>query len=242
MDGLPDADAAPLAAAPPQKRDEWSESGILRLLEAYEAKWLLRNRAKLKWSDWVDIAREVSVHCADDAAAAGKPPGHGGGSSAKTPNQCKNKVESMKKRYRAETAAVARASPAAAGLSWRFFARMDGLLKGPPVGPDQVQQQPKLTNGRIDLQAPAKPEAEEEADFAAQLQDAVPGAFTDLMKWTRMAPSRIKRRRLITACRRRAGLLIAMPTSVLRGVRWRTRTWRTRSGTGPRRERAQTSI
>ena len=31
----------------------------------------------------------------------------------------KNKVESMKKRYRAETAAVARASPAAAGLSWR---------------------------------------------------------------------------------------------------------------------------
>ncbi|KAL5678367.1 hypothetical protein ACJX0J_014498, partial [Zea mays] len=129
----------------------------------------------------------------------------------------KNKVESMKKRYRAETAAVARASPAAAGLSWRFFARMDGLLKGPPVGPDQVQQQPKLTNGRIDLQAPAKPEAEEEADFAAQLQDAVPGAFTDLMKWTRMAPSRIKRRRLITACRRRAGLLIAMPTSVLRG-------------------------
>lgn len=181
MDGLPDADAAPVAAAPAQKRDEWSESGILRLLEAYEAKWLLRNRAKLKWSDWVDIAREVSVHCADDAAAAGKPPGPGGGSSAKTPNQCKNKVESMKKRYRAESAAVARAGPAAAGPSWRFFARMDGLLKGPPVGPDQVQQQPGLTNSRIDLRAPAKPEAEAEADFAAQLRDAVPGAFTDLM-------------------------------------------------------------
>lgn len=177
MDGLPDADAAPLAAAPPQKRDEWSESGIVRLLEAYEAKWLLRNRAKLKWSDWVDIAREVSAHCADDAAAAGKPPG--GGNSAKTPNQCKNKIESMKKRYRAESAAVARAGPAAAGPSWRFFARMDGLLKGPAVCSGQMQLA-ELGNS-IDLRAPAKGEAEVEADFAAQLQDAGPGAFSDLM-------------------------------------------------------------
>ncbi|KAF8700700.1 hypothetical protein HU200_034050 [Digitaria exilis] len=177
--GLPDADAAPLAAAPPQKRDEWTESGIVRLLEAYEAKWLLRNRAKLKWSDWVDIAREVSAHCADDAAAAGKPPAGGGGNSAKTPNQCKNKIESMKKRYRAESAAVARAGPAAAGPSWRFFARMDGLLKGPAVCSGQVQLA-ELGNS-IDLRAPAKGEAEVEADFAAQLQDAGPGALSDLM-------------------------------------------------------------
>ncbi|KAJ1290796.1 hypothetical protein BS78_02G270600 [Paspalum vaginatum] len=178
MDGLPDADAAPLAAAPPQKRDEWSESGIVRLLEAYEAKWLLRNRAKLKWSDWVDIAREVSAHCADDAAAAGKPPG--GGNSAKTPNQCKNKIESMKKRYRAESAAVARAGPAAAGPSWRFFARMDGLLKGPTAACSGQVQQAELASS-IDLGAPAKPEAEVEADFATQLRDVVPGAFSDLM-------------------------------------------------------------
>ncbi|KAF8759281.1 hypothetical protein HU200_010318 [Digitaria exilis] len=179
--GLPDADAAPLAAAaPPQKRDEWTESGIVRLLEAYEAKWLLRNRAKLKWSDWVDIAREVSAHCADDAASAGKPPpAGGGGNSAKTPNQCKNKIESMKKRYRAESAAVARAGPAAAGPSWRFFARMDGLLKGPAVCSGQVQLA-ELGNS-IDLRAPPKGEAEVEADFAAQLQDAGPGAFSDLM-------------------------------------------------------------
>ncbi|CAL5062913.1 unnamed protein product [Urochloa decumbens] len=195
MDGLaPDADAAPLsaAAAPPQKRDEWTEAGIVRLLEAYEAKWLLRNRAKLKWTDWVDIAREVSAHCAADAAAAGKPnnaPAPGGGStnssSAKTPNQCKNKIESMKKRYRAESAAVARAGPAAAGPSWRFFARMDGLLKGPAaVCAGQVLQQAELGLGSsIDLRAPAKAEAEVvEAEFAAQLPDAGPaGAFSDLM-------------------------------------------------------------
>ncbi|KAK3132688.1 hypothetical protein QOZ80_6AG0526340 [Eleusine coracana subsp. coracana] len=155
MDALPDADAAPpAAAAPPQKRDEWSESGIVRLLEAYEAKWLLRNRAKLKWTDWVDIAREV----------------------------CKNKIESMKKRYRAESAAVARAGPAAAGPSWRFFARMDGLLKG-PAGCSGQAQQVELTSNCIDLRAPAKAaEAEVEAEFAAQLAEAGPGAaFSDLM-------------------------------------------------------------
>jgi hypothetical protein len=175
MDGglAPAADVPP--PPPPQKRDEWNEGGIARLLEAYEAKWLLRNRAKLKWTDWVDIALDVSAHCADDAAA-GKP------NSAKTPNQCKNKVESMKKRYRAESAAAARAGTgaAAAGPSWRFFARMDGLLKGPPGCSGQPQQ---VELGGIDLRAPAKAEVQAEADFAAQLPlpDAGPGTFAHLM-------------------------------------------------------------
>uniref|UniRef100_A0A0E0M4G7 Myb/SANT-like DNA-binding domain-containing protein n=1 Tax=Oryza punctata TaxID=4537 RepID=A0A0E0M4G7_ORYPU len=185
MDVLPDAaDAAPLAAAaPPQKRDEWSESGIVRLLEAYEAKWLLRNRAKLKWSDWVDIAHEVSAHCATENAAAAAATGKPGSNTAKTPNQCKNKIESMKKRYRAESAAAARAGPAAAGggPSWRFFARMDGLLKG-PAGAGQPQAE--LSNS-IDLRAPpppaAKVEIDVDADFVNQLADAGTGALSELV-------------------------------------------------------------
>ncbi|KHN37684.1 hypothetical protein glysoja_007387 [Glycine soja] len=42
------------------KRDEWSEGAVSTLLEAYEAKWVLRNRAKLKGHDWEDVARHVS--------------------------------------------------------------------------------------------------------------------------------------------------------------------------------------
>lgn len=187
MDGLTDADVAPLAAAAApqqqqQKRDEWSESGISRLLEAYEAKWLLRNRAKLKWSDWVDIANDVSAHCSSESAAAGKP----GGSSAKTPNQCKNKVESMKKRYRAESAAAARSGPGAAanaaGPSWRFFGRMDGLLKGPGAG-SSGQVQAELSNG-VDLRVPpakAEPEVEVEGGLLRQLPDAGPSALSELV-------------------------------------------------------------
>ncbi|XP_047049185.1 trihelix transcription factor ASIL2-like [Lolium rigidum] len=175
MDGLHDAAAPP---PPQQKRDEWSEGGISRLLEAYEAKWLLRNRAKLKWSDWVDIANDVSAHCSSSfSEAAGKPGhGHGPGGSAKTPNQCKNKVESMKKRYRAESAAAARAgtSPGAGaaggGTSWRFFGRMDGLLKGPAAAScsGQLHTEPTSSIISADLCAVQTAKAEPEIDAHAE--------------------------------------------------------------------------
>ncbi|CAN6449611.1 unnamed protein product [Victoria cruziana] len=97
------------------KRDEWSEGGVMNLLDVYESKWLLRNRAKLKWSDWEDVARQVS------ARSCGTKP-------SKTPNQCKNKIESMKKRYRAEYSGVQVGGFAAS--SWQFYSRMDNLLRG----------------------------------------------------------------------------------------------------------------
>ncbi|XAR49802.1 hypothetical protein NMG60_11003944 [Bertholletia excelsa] len=96
------------------KRDEWSEGGVVSLLDVYEAKWTLRNRAKLKGSDWEEIARQVSAR-------------GGGKKSGKTPNQCKNKIEAMKKRYRIESAGN---NHAGSGQSWQFYTRMDRLVKG----------------------------------------------------------------------------------------------------------------
>ncbi|XP_038985027.1 trihelix transcription factor ASIL1-like isoform X3 [Phoenix dactylifera] len=125
------------------KRDEWSESGVLCLLEVYESKWLLRNRAKLKGSDWEDIARQVSARCS-------------GRKALKTPAQCKNKIESMKKRYRAESAAAHEPKSCS---SWQFYARMDGLLKGPPDCMAQTK-----SNHNINLQALPKVAAEVEVE------------------------------------------------------------------------------
>ncbi|XP_027356331.1 trihelix transcription factor ASIL2-like [Abrus precatorius] len=99
------------------KRDEWSEGAVSTLLSAYEAKWVLRNRAKLKGHDWEDVARHVSsrANCTK---------------SPKTSTQCKNKVESMKKRYRSESASADHAS------SWPLYSRLDLLLRGTgPVTP-----------------------------------------------------------------------------------------------------------
>nr|XP_043620899.1 trihelix transcription factor ASIL2 [Erigeron canadensis] len=99
------------------KRDEWSEGAVSCLLEAYEAKWVLRNRAKLKGHDWEDVAKFVSSR-----ANSSKSP--------KTQTQCKNKIESMKKRYRSESAT-------SDVSSWPLFPRLDLLLRGtggpPPV-------------------------------------------------------------------------------------------------------------
>ena len=106
------------------KRDEWSEGAVSSLLEAYERKWVLRNRAKLKGHDWEDVARFVSarVNCTK---------------SPKTQTQCKNKIESMKKRYRSESAT-------ADGSSWPLYPRLDLLLRGsappPPAPPPPPQQ------------------------------------------------------------------------------------------------------
>ncbi|KAI3898427.1 hypothetical protein MKW92_027924 [Papaver armeniacum] len=91
------------------KRDEWSEGAVSCLLDAYETKWILRNRAKLKGHDWEDVARHVSSR-----ANSTKAP--------KTQTQCKNKIESMKKRYRSESSSN---DPS----SWPLFQRLDLLLR-----------------------------------------------------------------------------------------------------------------
>ncbi|KAK9912730.1 hypothetical protein M0R45_036577 [Rubus argutus] len=77
----------------------------------------LENRAKLKGHDWEDVARHVSSR-----ASCSKSP--------KTQTQCKNKIESMKKRYRSESAT-------ADGSSWPLYPRLDLLLRGsgPPPPP-----------------------------------------------------------------------------------------------------------
>lgn len=106
------------------KRDEWSEGAVSTLLEAYEAKWVLRNRAKLKGHDWEDVARHVTSRA----------------NCTKTSTQCKNKVESMKKRYRSESAAADHGSS-----SWPFYSRLDLLLRGtapPPQSPVEPSQPP----------------------------------------------------------------------------------------------------
>ncbi|XAR63539.1 hypothetical protein NMG60_11023503 [Bertholletia excelsa] len=118
----------PLESSPRLKRDEWSEGAVSSLLEAYEAKWILRNRAKLKGRDWEDVARHVSSR-----ANSTKSP--------KTQTQCKNKIESMKKRYRSESAATD-------ASSWHLFPRLDLLLRGsgapPPPPLTSVPPQPSL--------------------------------------------------------------------------------------------------
>ncbi|KAL2925892.1 Trihelix transcription factor ASIL2 [Bienertia sinuspersici] len=64
----------------------------------------------LKGQDWEDVAKHVSSYANNTK-------------SPKTQTQCKNKIESMKKRYRSESAT-------ADTSSWPLFSRLNNLLRG----------------------------------------------------------------------------------------------------------------
>lgn len=95
------------------RRDEWSNDAIMSLLDLYEAKWKHRSRGNLKGGDWEDVATCVSIR--------------GGG--PKTPFQCKNKVASMKQKYRSE--ALLKGINGSDTSRWPFFDRMDVMLRMP---------------------------------------------------------------------------------------------------------------
>ncbi|CAK9238117.1 unnamed protein product [Sphagnum troendelagicum] len=99
-----------------EKSQEWTDSSITALLDIYEEKWNYLKRGNLRSRDWSELALQVSARC------------HGP-KAVKTASQCKNKIESMKKKYRAEK--QSRNSTGTAPR-WKFFTCLDTMLSGAP--------------------------------------------------------------------------------------------------------------
>lgn len=173
----PKEPSGPAAAGERLKRDEWSEGAVDCLLDVYESKWVLRNRAKLKGQDWEEVARLVSSRAGSSSSAKSTP---------KTSTQCKNKIESMKKRYRSESAAAAATG---SGTSrWPLFPRLDGLVRcrmvQPPAADEtklamacavpataaRTPQSPEQTNGAAAPQAPPLETQEEDCVGGSTMQ------------------------------------------------------------------------
>ncbi|KAJ7530685.1 hypothetical protein O6H91_14G014900 [Diphasiastrum complanatum] len=70
-------------------REEWSDGAICALLDSYTEKYTQLNKGSLRGKHWEEVASAVSVRCS-------------GLKSAKTIEQCKNKVDSLKKRHKVE--------------------------------------------------------------------------------------------------------------------------------------------
>lgn len=68
-------------------REEWSDTAIVCLLEAYTDKFTQLNRGNLRGRDWEEVAAVVSERCENQT---------------KSVEQCKNKVDNLKKRYKLE--------------------------------------------------------------------------------------------------------------------------------------------
>nr|APA20262.1 aspartate/glutamate/uridylate kinase family protein [Populus tomentosa] len=89
-------------------REEWSDTAISCLLEAYTEKYNQLNRGNLRGRDWEEVAEAVSER---------------GGSNKKSVEQCKNKIDNLKKRYKVELQRIS-----GSGSSWHWFKHIEAIM------------------------------------------------------------------------------------------------------------------
>lgn len=94
------------------REDCWSEGATAVLIDAWGERYLELSRGNLKQKHWKDVADIVSSR--EDYAK-----------TPKTDIQCKNRIDTVKKKYKVEKAKIA----SGAGPSkWRFFDKLDELI------------------------------------------------------------------------------------------------------------------
>ncbi|KAL0736523.1 hypothetical protein Bca4012_012733 [Brassica carinata] len=89
------------------REDWWSEDATATLLQAWGHRFVRLNFGNLRQKDWKEVADAVNSS-------------HGDGRS-KTDTQCKSRIDTLKKKYKAEKAKL---SPS----TWRFFDHLDVLI------------------------------------------------------------------------------------------------------------------
>ncbi|KAL6845302.1 hypothetical protein ACP4OV_024797 [Aristida adscensionis] len=99
----------------PYREDCWSEGETAALVDAWGSRYLELNRGSLRQPQWREVADAVNSR--PGASARRRPP--------RTDIQCKNRVDTLKKKYKAERA---RGGPS----PWPFYGQLD-LLVGPTL-------------------------------------------------------------------------------------------------------------
>lgn len=90
-------------------REEWSDTAISCLLDAYTEKYNQLNRGNLRGRDWEEVAEAVSER--------------GGSNNKKSVEQCKNKIDNLKKRYKVELQRIT-----GNGSSWHWFKHIEAIM------------------------------------------------------------------------------------------------------------------
>ncbi|XP_020232320.1 trihelix transcription factor ASIL2 [Cajanus cajan] len=99
----------------PVREDCWSEDASSTLVDAWGRRYLELNRGNLRQKDWQDVADAVNAL-------------HGHTKKThRTDVQCKNRIDTIKKKYKIEKARVS-SSNGAVSSSWPFFDRLDALI------------------------------------------------------------------------------------------------------------------
>ncbi|CAN6978323.1 unnamed protein product, partial [Brassica rapa subsp. trilocularis] len=108
------------------REDCWSEEATFTLIQAWGSRYVNLSRGSLRQNHWQEVANAVNdrhFNTGRNVSAAKSQP-------YRTDVQCKNRIDTLKKKYKVEKA---RASGAAAGSggyvsTWPFFSDLDDLL------------------------------------------------------------------------------------------------------------------
>lgn len=92
-------------------REEWSDAAIACLLDAYLDKFTQLNRGNLRGRDWEEVAAAVSERSEKQS---------------KSVEQCKNKVDNLKKRYKLERHRLSNGGISAS--HWPWFKKMEEIV------------------------------------------------------------------------------------------------------------------
>ncbi|KAK0580216.1 hypothetical protein LWI29_038150 [Acer saccharum] len=99
----------------PVREDCWSEEATSTLVDSWGRRYLELNRGNLRQKDWQDVADTVNaLHAVSKK-------------THRTDVQCKNRIDTIKKKYKVEKARVT-SSNGTLTSSWPFFDRMDSLI------------------------------------------------------------------------------------------------------------------
>ncbi|KAM1689100.1 hypothetical protein PS1_036924 [Malus domestica] len=99
----------------PVREDCWSEDATSTLVDAWGRRYLELNRGNLRQKDWQEVADAVNAL-------------HGHTKKThRTDVQCKNRIDTIKKKYKVEKARVS-SSNGTLTSSWPFFERLDSLI------------------------------------------------------------------------------------------------------------------
>ncbi|KAL4620584.1 hypothetical protein ACB092_06G165900 [Castanea dentata] len=93
------------------REDCWSEDATHTLIEAWGDRYLDLNRGNLRQRHWQEVAAAVNAR-------------HATSKSFRSDIQCKNRIDTLKKKYKIEKAKAT----AACVSAWPFFASLDSLL------------------------------------------------------------------------------------------------------------------
>lgn len=120
---MQEAPRRPSAAAPPtaHREDCWNDEATRTLVEAWGERYISLNRGNLRQQHWQEVADAVN------SLLGGHHP-----RSRRTEVQCKYRIDTLKKRYKAEKARVLGAIDGSYVSPWPLFTVLDALI-GPQI-------------------------------------------------------------------------------------------------------------